>query len=58
MRVRVTWADGSKTEEAMLQEYRAPGEMEMREDYYILQTFRGNSAKINIAQNCLKIERI
>jgi len=58
MKVRVTWPDGSKTEEVMNQEYRNPGEIEDREDYYILQTIRGAVAKINVDRNGLCIERL
>lgn len=58
MNVRVTWPDGSKTEECMYQKYRKPGEMEQREDYYLIVTIRGAAAEICVETNCLKIERI
>jgi hypothetical protein len=54
----VTWPDGSKTKELIYQKYRHAGEMEQREDYYIIKTFSGACAIIYIDQNCLKIEKI
>jgi hypothetical protein len=58
MRVRVTWPDGTKTEEFMHQKYRQSGEMEQREDYYIIKEFRGAIAEICVDRCCLKIEHI
>ena len=46
MKVRVTWPDGSQTEEFMDQEYRKPGEIEQRKDYFIIVNFRGAIGKI------------
>lgn len=58
MKVRITWPDGTKTEEIMLQKYRSPGETEVREDYYITKEFHGAMAEICVDRCCLKVERI
>lgn len=58
MIIRVTWPDGSITDEIMYQKYRKPGEMEQREDYYIIATIRGAIAEICVDTNCLKVERL
>ncbi len=58
MKVRITWPDGTQTDEIMYQEYRSPSEMGRREDYYVIKEFHGATAKICVDQCCLKVERI
>lgn len=48
MKVRITWPDGTKTEEFIYQHPRPRGEMEQRSDYYIIKHIRGLTIDIPV----------